>query len=160
MKASETRHTPQAGAIILVVVVILLAAYLIGGAMLHIAPLYAGLFFAVYWGNIRKADLAEWLPAVLGAIGGLLLAWGLVIGKAQYGVPGLLLMLGFIILAIYFDIIKVIPQMFNASFMIYLTLGGIPAVVAQGDYPMMIVALLAAAGLFGGAVLVLGQLQK
>lgn len=160
MEASEARHTPLAGAIILLVVVILLTVYLVGGAALHVAPLYSGLFFAVYWGNIRKAQLTEWLPAVLGAIGGLLLAWGLVIGKTQYGVPGLLIMLGFIILALYFDIIKFIPQVFNASFMTYLTLGGIPAVVAQGDFPMMIVAMLGAAALFGGTVLAFERLQK
>lgn len=154
MKDVGLRHSPAAGAVILVVVVFLLAAYLIGGAMLHVAPLYSGLFFAVYWGNIRKAQLNEWVPAVLGALGGTLLAWGLVLGKTHYGVPGLLLMLGLIILALYLDIIQALPQVFNASFMIYLTLCGIPSVVVDGDYVMIMVAMIGAAVLFGGAVLI------
>jgi hypothetical protein len=160
MEQADTKHSAAAGAVVLIVVVILLAAYLIGGTMLHVAPLYAGLFFAVYWGNIKKADLAEWLPAVLGGLGGLFLAWGLVIGKAQYGSAGLLVMLALIILALYLDIIQIMPLVFNASFMTYLTLGGIPAVVAQNDFPMMIVAMLGSAAFFGGFVLMFERLQK
>lgn len=158
MDGAHVKHSPAAGAVILAVVVFLLATYLIGGAMMHVAPLYAGLFFAVYWGNIRKAQLNAWFPAVLGAVGGTLLAWGLVLGKMHYGVPGLLFMLALIILALYLDIIQSVPQLFNASFMIYLTLGGIPSVVAYGDYVMIIVAMLAAAALFGGAVLIAQRL--
>jgi hypothetical protein len=51
------------------------------------------------------------------------------------------------------------PLIFNPPFMLYVTIGGIPAVAGEGDFPGMIVAMLLAAAIFGGAVFAAARLQ-
>ncbi|HEY4546597.1 MAG TPA: hypothetical protein VIG90_09260 [Pedomonas sp.] len=141
-------------AAVLVVVAILIGIYM----LLDITPLFAGFLFALYWAGIKHTDFKEFAPALVGGLGGLALAAGLHHLPQLYGNAGLAAALVVVVLAIYAQIRNSVPLLVNASFMLYLTVGTIPAVGAQEDYPGMAFALIVGAAYCGGLVWLMGRL--
>jgi len=140
---------------ILVAVAALIGLYV----LLDVKPLFAGFLFALYWMGVKHCDLKEFLPSVVGALGGLALAAGLHYLPLHYGNPGLFAALAVVVLAIFMQVRNSLPQLVNLSFMLYLTVGTIPAVAALNDYPGMAYALLVAAAFCGGLIWLMGRVS-
>lgn len=147
-------------AALVTVVVLVLVAILIGiYTLLDIKPLFAGFLFALYWAAIKHADFKEFTPSLVGGLGGLALAAALHHLPQIYGTPGLIAALLAVVIAIYMQIRHTLPLLVNAAFMLYLTVGTIPAVGAQEDYPGMASALVIGAAYCGGLIWLMGRLS-
>lgn len=140
---------------VLVVVAILIGIY----TLLGIEPLFAGFLFALYWTAIKHADFKEFMPSLIGGLGGLALAAALHHLPQIYGTPGLVAALAAIVVAIFVQIRNSAPLLVNAAFMLYLTVGTIPAVGAMENYPGMAFALVVGAAYCGGLIWLMGRLS-
>lgn len=141
-------------AAVVVVVALLIGAYY----LLNIQPLFAGFLFALYWAAIKHSDFKEFAPSLVGALGGLALAAGLHYLPQLYGNAGMAAALAIVIWAIYTQIRNSLPLLVNAAFMLYLTVGTIPAVGAQEDYLGMAFAVVVSAAYCGGLIWLIGRL--
>lgn len=140
---------------ILVIVALLVTIY----TLLGIEPLFAGFLFALYWTAIKGGDFKEFLPTLVGGLGGLGLAAALHHLPLIYGPNGLYAALAAIVLAIFLQVRNTVPVLINTPFMLYLTVGTIPAVGKMEDYPGMAFALLIAAAFAGGLMWLMGRLS-
>ena len=117
---------------IIFVICAVLVLYTVLASMLSIRPLFCGFIFSLYWAGVRHASRAEFFPALVGAVGGVLHAWALHQWPLLYGSGGLTLAL--IVL----------------SYMLFLTVATIPVVTAEGNFPGMVAAILLGGALLGG----------
>lgn len=139
---------------ILVIVAILLGIY----KLLGIEPFFAGFFFALYWTGLKGGDFREFLPSVVGGLGGLGLAAALHHLPQLHGAAGLSAALGAIVLAIFLQVRGTLPVLINMAFMLFLTVGTIPAVSNMEDYPGMALALVVTAAFAGGLLWLAGRI--
>lgn len=156
---AHTAPTPLKGLLILLVVVVGIAAYIGFAYSLGLTILYGGFFFAFYWTGLKGAALAEFWPSVIGAMGGIGLAWLLHILPAQYGAAGSAVAIGLVLLSVYLLIMGWLGLFINQAFMLFLTVATIPKIQTPDEMMRMIWALLAAAALLGSTVLTVQRIQ-
>ena len=135
---------------IIFVICAVLVLYTVLASMLSIRPLFCGFIFSLYWAGVRHASRAEFFPALVGAVGGVLHAWALHQWPLLYGSGGLTLALIVLLVAIYSQIRGFLPILFNLSYMLFLTVATIPVVTAEGNFPGMVAAILLGGALLGG----------
>lgn len=115
------------GLVLLSALVPLLAGYIaLATAFSLEQTLFGGLLILIYWGGAKDMARKELPPIVLGAFGGLGLAFLAYQLPFSYGSLGLVLSLGMLVLAIYLDIVKLARLVINPPFMLYFTVGTIP----------------------------------
>ena len=153
---------PSAGRALLMLPVIagLIAAYMALGNMLGIVSIFAGFFFLLYWAGIKHADPGAFAPTLLGGLGGLVLAFLLHVLPADFGAIGGAAALLLVVTAIYIQIRELFPLVINLAFMLYLTLGTVPAVAETADFIGMGIAVLLAASFFGGLMFLVGRWNR
>jgi len=153
---------PSAGRALLMLPIIagLIAAYMAFGSMLGIASLFAGLFFLLYWAGIKHADPKEFAPALLGGLGGLVLAFLLHLLPADFGAIGMAAAWLLVVTAIYVQIRELCPLFINLAFMLYLALGTVPPIATEADFIGMGLAILLAASFFGGVLFLVRRLNR
>ncbi len=130
----KPKLTPGKAAIALVFVAICIAAYVGLALALAIEPFYPGFFFAFYFGGLKGGELGELPAAVIGSLGGLLVAALQQILPEHFGTAGLVVALLLIVAAIYALLIEWGAIVINNAFMLMLTVGTIPAVVTESAY--------------------------
>lgn len=87
----------------------------------------------LYWGAVEHLQREKLLPAIVGSLLGLSLAY------AMYGLPPMLggsgwpIAIGAVLVAIYCQVMGWLPIAINAATMLFLTVGTIPAVQAHAD---------------------------
>jgi hypothetical protein len=145
---------------IVVAVTIGVLGYLAIGTLLVIKPMYAGFFFALYWGGIKQSKFAELAPSLGGALGGLLVAWLLHILPLRFGSIGAAIAAALPAIALYLLINRRAPQIFNLAFMLLLLTGSIPAIALEEDFLGMAESVLLAAAYLGGIMLLTTRLTK
>ncbi|MFM2301789.1 MAG: hypothetical protein RLZZ84_1525 [Pseudomonadota bacterium] len=126
---------PLVGLGILVIVLVAIVAWaMIGGRLLSDVSLFGGFLMLWYWANVEQLSVARLPAALIGALVGIGLAWGLLYGVVNYGGTGLLVGLLLLIVALYLDIIKAAPLFVNASTMLYVTIAAAPLVQLKVDW--------------------------
>lgn len=120
---------PLAGfGILLIVIVAIVGWIVVGSRFLSDVSLFGGFLLLWYWSNVEQLSLRRLPAALLGALVGISLAWGLLYGLTNYGAIGLGVGLLLLIIAIYLDILKVVPLFVNASTMLFVTIAAAPLV--------------------------------
>ena len=149
--------TPAKGLAVLIGVIVAVAALVGIGIALELSALYGGFLFALYWTGLCHADFKQFVPALVGALGGLGLAYGLsALPVALGGTVGMALALALVLLAIYAIIMGWVPVLVNNAFMLFLTVGSIPALHEQTTLGAMAWAVVVAA-VYLGALVMLGK---
>ncbi|MDB5577012.1 MAG: hypothetical protein JWR80_2188 [Bradyrhizobium sp.] len=138
----------------------LIAAYMALGTVLGIASLFAGIFFLLYWAGIKHADPKEFAPALLGGLGGLILAFLLHVLPVDFGAIGMAAALLLVVAAVYVQLRALCPLVINLAFMLHLTLGTVPSVAKDADFIGMGMAILLAASFFGGLLFLVRWLNR
>lgn len=160
----ETSATPPPSVgkalIMLPIIAALIAGYIAIGGLLGIEALFAGFFFLLYWAGIRHGDPREFAPTLIGALGGLALAWLLHMLPASFGAPGIVAGLLLVVAAVYAQIRHSWPLMINLAFMLFLTLGTATPVAKEADFIGMGFAILLSAAYFGGALFLVARLRR
>lgn len=120
--------TPLKGLGVLAGVVVAVAVLIGIGVALELSALYAGFLFALYWMGLCHGEPDKFLPALVGALGGLALAWALTALPTALGATaGMAVGLGLVLLAIYALVMGWAPMLVNNCMMLFLTVGSIPA---------------------------------
>lgn len=135
---------PLKALLVLLALIIIIGSYIAIASALGTGSIFAGFLFALYWTGLKDARQEEFLPAALGAIGGVAMAWLMHALGAVPGVAGQLTVLGVALVAVYCLLAGLFPVVINLCFMLFLTVATIPVVATQADFSGMIIATLLA----------------
>ena len=154
-------QTPQASVLQAVLIVValvpLLGALIAMGTMIGVANfLFAGYIFLLYWTGMKAMAPAEFLPALVGALGGLGLAYLVHELPVAFGVPGFAVAMAGVAGSIYLLIRGQAAVLVNYAFMLLLTIGTCAAFTTDADYAAAAAAIVLAA-LYSGGIVLLGM---
>lgn len=136
--------------IALVVIAVCVVIYAALGTALGIKPLYAGYAFAFYFAGLQGGNLSEWPAAVIGSLAGLLVAALQLVLPQHFGTAGTVVGILVIVVTIYGLLMGWVPIVLNNAYVLMLTIGTIPPVLAEADFGRMAGAVLLAAAFLGG----------
>lgn len=151
---NQSALTPVKGIGVLLAVIVAVAALVAIGMALELSALYGGFLFVLYWTGLCHADTTKFVPSVIGSLGGLTLAYALKTLPVMMGPAGMALALALVLLAIYALIMGWVPVLVNNAFMLFLTVGTIPALQEGVTLSQMARAVVVAAIYVGLLVLV------
>jgi hypothetical protein len=120
---------------------------------------YLGFLFMIYWGAIMQMALPAFVPALLGSLTGMTIAWlplGLlpIIGPTAYGVSMIA------IAALLFCFLRGhIRVVVNIATMLFLTMSAIPELNLVENAPQMVAAVIIAALYMGGFAMIMNRLM-
>ena len=145
--------SPLRALLVLVGLVALLAGYIALCIALHLAAAFAGSLFLFFWLGVEKGAPAALAPTLVGAVGGIVNA-GLLhpdIATAFGLDPGVSALSGLalLVIAVYILLIHKITVLFNQSYMLFVTVAGIPIVSGVPAFESMLQCLFLAAVYFG-----------
>jgi len=151
---------PVAGIAITAIVVVLIVAWIalaIGVLNMTDKTLVGAFMFLWYWANNEQLQFNRLVPAMLGSLVGIGIAWFLWYG-AQAGGMMPLAALGALIVALYLDIIKAVPNVVNTATMLFVTLAAAPLIQLQVDWAELVKSTVLGGLFFAGAVFGLQKL--
>lgn len=118
--------------------------------LLGVGMVWPGLLFLVYWAAIQRQDFAEYVPAVLGGLAGIVLGWLLIGLPPLIGLAGSVVSLG-ILAAVLFCFMRGHARLVvNNALMLYLTVSTIANFNLAATAPEMVKSLLLGAAYMGG----------
>ncbi|HQV04852.1 MULTISPECIES: hypothetical protein [unclassified Novosphingobium] len=143
---------PVAGLAIVAIVVVLVIAWAVLGTMLFSdLTLFGGFLLLWHWANLEQLEIKRMPATIAGALVGIGLAWQVVYLTQQMGSTGTIIGLLVMIAAIYIQIINVMPMLFNAAAMLFLTVAAAPLIQLKVDFAELALSTVVA-GLFFGAL--------
>ena len=147
---ASPKPTPVKGLLILGAVVVVMGLFFALGQALGIVQLWAAFMFLMFWGN-EKLKFEKLSACVLGALSGLVVAYIAHELPAALGTAaGLALLLGVIAVMVYCAIMGWLTVAINTTCWAYLTVGTIPAIQAQAEFPGLFAALALGVVYFAG----------
>lgn len=152
--------SPGKGLMILLYVVAAIGVYIGIARALGVQTLYGGFLFSLYFGAIKTLDPPEFLPSVLGSVGGVLVASLSHILPVQFGAAGYAVALVAIMIGVYASIMGWVPILINNAFLLFLTVATIPALQAEADFTGAAASVLIVAAMMGGLVLALRAVNR
>jgi len=142
---------PIAGlGVVAIVVVAVLAWAIIGTALFSEVSLFGGFLLLWHWANLEALEIKRLPATIAGALVGIALAWQVVYLTGIMGGNGTILGLLIMVAAIYLQVINVLPFLFNAAAMLFLTVAAAPLIQLKIDFIELAMAT-AVGGLFFGA---------
>jgi hypothetical protein len=141
---------PLAGLGIVAIVVLAVVAWaIIGTALFSEATLFGAFLLLWHWANLEALEIKRLPATIAGALVGIALAWQVVYLTTTMGSNGTILGLVIMVAAIYLQVINVLPFLFNAAAMLFLTVAAAPLVQLKVDFVQLALATLVG-GLFFG----------
>jgi hypothetical protein len=130
--------TPAVGLLVLAAVAVEIALFITLTFALGIAHSWVAFLFLLYWGGIEQMKFEKLPNCIVGALLGLALAYGIRTLPAFFGPAVWVLILGAILVLVYFAIMHWWPLVVNNATMLFLTVGTIPAVQAGAQVPSLL----------------------
>ncbi len=126
--------TPFKGLLVLLAVAVVIGAFIALCLALGVRQFWATFVFLLCWGSVEHINFAKLPACAIGALAGLALAWGEQLLPGWLGDSGKLVFFGLIVVAVYLFIMGWLSVVVNFAFMLFLTVGTIPAVQHGLDY--------------------------
>ncbi|MFM5923906.1 MAG: hypothetical protein ACKOPG_06950 [Novosphingobium sp.] len=164
MDNSEAAPPPPgmaAGAVITLIIVVLIVAWIaIALGVLHMTDttLVGAFMFLWYWANNEQLQFGRLLPAMLGSLSGIGVAWLLVYVPTHFGGAGLAIGLGALILALFLDVVKKVPLVINTATMLFVTLAAAPLIQLKVNWGELVLSTVVGGLFFAAAVWLLQSL--
>ena len=155
MKKEQQEKKPTAveGMIVTAVVTVgIITWILLGSLALNITSFFASLLFLWFWAGVEEANFDRWLPTLVGAFTGLLLALQIKYLPEELGTTGLIVSLLIVTLAVYVHIMDWIPVALNKAAMLFLTVFAAPPIIDNIDPIELATAIGVGALFFGGFI--------
>lgn len=146
---------PLAAIAITAIIVVLIVAWIaiaVGALGMSDTTLVGAFMFLWYWANNEQLQFGRLVPAMLGSLVGIWIAWLLWYGPAAYGGAGLAGALGVLIVALYLDVTKMVPIAINTATMLFLTLAAAPLIQLRVDWVELVKSTVLGGLFFAGAV--------
>ncbi len=141
---------PLAGlGIVAIVVVAVVAWAIIGTALFSGVSLFGAFLLLWHWANLEALEIKRLPATIAGALVGIALAWQVVYLTSTMGNNGTILGLLIMVAAIYLQVINVLPFLFNAAAMLFLTVAAAPLIQLKIDFAELAMATVVG-GLFLG----------
>jgi hypothetical protein len=118
--------------------------------LLSHTSMFAGFMVLWYWAKVEHLAMARLPATVLGGLIGIGLSWVMLLCAQAYGGPGFAFGLLLLFLAIYLDVIQVMPLFFNASTMLFSIVSAAPLIQLKINWVEFCLAA-AGGGVFFGA---------
>jgi len=122
------------------------------GALLSLTSMFAGFMVLWHWAKVEHLAMARLPATVLGALVGIGLSWTMLLCAQAYGGPGFALGLLLLFIAIYLDLIAVMPLLFNASTMLFSLITAAPLIQLKVNWIELGLATAGGGLFFGGFV--------
>src|SRR3984893_861972 len=122
--------SPAAGLLTLGAVAVVVAIFIALNYALGITDIWVGFLFLSYWGGVEQLKLEQLPKCILGALVGLLAAYGLQALPHSMGSAGFALALGAILILVYCVSMGWWPIAVNTCAMLFLTVATIPMLQA------------------------------
>ena len=122
------------------------------GALLSVTSMFAGFMVLWYWAKVEHLVMARLPATVLGALVGIGLSWVMLLCAQAYGGPGFAFGLFLLFIAIYLDLIAVMPLLFNASTMLFSLVSAAPLIQLKINWLEFCLAAAGGGVFFGGFV--------
>lgn len=136
-------------AIVTAVIVAALVGFIALGSAVGIGALYGGFLLLWYWSTVDKLEMKAAPGTIIGALAGIATAWLLqyaaVSGQSALTMVGL----AWIVVALFLSIVNWVPMLVNPAFMLFLTIGAAPLLLAGESYPGVIGGMALAIVYFG-----------
>lgn len=120
------------------------------GALLSEVSMFAGFIVLWHWAKVEHLAIGRLPATVLGALVGIGLSWVMLLCAQAYGPPGFAFGLLLLFIAIYLDLIAVMPLFFNASTMLFSLITAAPLIQLKVNWIELCLAT-AGGGVFFGA---------
>ncbi len=147
----STPPPPLAGIGVAAVVVAAIIGWVaLGSLFLSEASLFAGFMILWYWAKVEHLAMQRLPATVLGALAGIGIAWAMYYGATNYGGAGFAVGFLLLIIAIYLDVIQVMPLTMNASTMLFSIVAAAPLIQLKVNWIELCLAVIGG-GLFFGA---------
>jgi hypothetical protein len=144
---------PLAGLGVAAVVAIAIVGWVaVCTALLSQVSMFGGFMVLWYWAKVERLSMPRLPATVLGALVGICLSWAMFTCASNYGGAGFAFGLLLLFLAIYLDIVQVMPLLFNASTMLFSIVSAAPLIQLKIDWVEFCLATAAGAVFFGGFV--------
>lgn len=155
-EGTQSPRISVANAIIIVIAVVpFVALYVFLATQFNVMTYaFAGFMFIFYWTAIKQAAPAEFLPSLVGSLGGLLTAFLVTALPAVLGTAGLIIVALLIGASIFLLARGQAYLLVNNAFMLFLTLGTSLAFKTQEHFEAGAIAILIAAIYTGGLLLI------
>jgi hypothetical protein len=142
---------PLAGLVVAAALVTaIIGWFALAGAFLSEPTLFGGLMLLWYWAKVEHLSMQRLPASIIGALVGIGVAWAMFYGASNYGPTGFACGLALLIIAIYLDIIQVVPLFVNASTMLFSIVAAAPLVQLKVNWIEFSLAT-AGGGVFFGA---------
>ncbi|WHO37242.1 hypothetical protein PMI04_011730 [Sphingobium sp. AP49] len=152
-ETSGQRPSVLMAGLLVVGVVPFMAGLLALYAVLGVGMQYVGFFFLLYWAGILHQQPAQFLPSVIGGVGGLALGWVL-LALPAVGAPGGKVAAGVILAAVLFCFMRGhLKLIFNNAMMLFLIVSTIPDLHVEQSIGIMIASLAVGATYMGGVAM-------
>jgi len=150
MTEATSAPGPLAGlGIVAIVVVAVVAWVIIGTALFSDVSLFGAFLLLWHWANLEALEIKRLPATIAGALVGIALAWQVVYLTTIMGSNGTILGLLIIIAAVYLQVINVLPFLFNAAAMLFLTVAAAPLIQLKINFVELALATVVG-GLFFG----------
>lgn len=116
---------------------------------------FAGFLFLLYWTGIKQFATAEFVPSLVGSVGGVVLAYLVGALPLMLGNIGLIMVALLVGGSLYLLVRNQAYVLVNYAFMLFLTIGTSFTFKAQSDYIAATIAILLAAAYSGGLLLMM-----
>ncbi|MCW1383129.1 hypothetical protein OLX02_09865 [Novosphingobium sp. KCTC 2891] len=136
--------------------IILIAGFIALGTALHLQPLYAGFTLLWFWTTVDMSDLKKLPAAVIGALAGTATSYMVQIGASTGNTALVIAALAIIIIALFMVIAQRMALVFNASYMLFVTVMNAP-LIQQGENFQNVFASIALATLYFGGIFYIGS---
>ena len=144
---------PVAGLGITAIVVVLVFAWAVIGTMLFSdLTLFGGFLLLWHWANLETLEIKRMPATIGGALVGIALAWQVVYLTQQMGGAGTVIGLLVMVAGIYLQVINLLPMLFNAAAMLFLTVAAAPLIQLKVDFVELAIATVVGGLFFGLAV--------
>jgi|GEM_PF-658312 len=144
--------TPVQGLMMLGAVVVALAIFITAITFLGLHDMWAAFLFLIGWASFEHMAPEKFLSSAAGSAFGLLLAWSMKLFPIWFGETGLIVLLGVVLVVVYMQIMQWGKTLVNATAMLYLTVGVIPLVNAEMQFPSPFLVLALSVAYFGGLI--------
>lgn len=139
---TSAKVSPGKGLLVLGLVVAVVGSFIALTHALQVADAWIAFLFLLYWAGIEQMDFKKLPYCAVGAAAGLLAAYALRVLPETMGSVGGVICLAGILLMIYCQIMGWFLVVINMVTMLFLTVGTIPLIQANADFPRLFWALL------------------
>jgi hypothetical protein len=130
-------------------IMIAVAGFIAVGTALGLSPLYGGFALLWYHATVDKFDFKIAPSALVGALGGIGMAWALQAATQSGNLPMILAVVAAMVVIVFVSVLQRLSFVINGSFMLYLTIGCAPLLQKGEDFREVIAAILLGAAYFG-----------